>query len=96
MKYVENRLKDKMFTTCKKFTDLDDEFLTGVRHMIKEGSIAKKVAQTLKKELEKTLDPLEMLAILRRHIKVINTSEQNTKIYKKPREIILSMYQSTP
>ncbi len=93
LKYVENRMKDPAFRRCKKFTDLDEEFLVGVRNMIKQGTIAKKVAQTLKKEFEKTIDPLEMLTILRKHIRVVEEHEpgRNKKVNK--REIILSVYQ---
>ena len=92
IKYVETRLKDPAFKNCKKFTDLDEEFLTGVRYMIKQGSIAKKVAQSLKKEFEKTVDPLEMLAILRKHIRVIEKQESGRNKRINKREIILSVY----
>lgn len=93
MKYVETRLKDSAFKCCKKFTDLDEEFLAGVKNMIKQGTIAKKVAQVLKKEFEKTVDPLEMLASLRKHIRVVEEQDatKNKRINK--REIILSVYQ---
>ena len=92
IKYVENRLKDPVFKRCKKFTDLDEEFLVGVRNMIKQGTIAKKIAQILK-EFEKTVDPLEMLTILRKHIRVVEDQDaaKNKRINK--REIILSIYQ---
>lgn len=93
MKYVETRLKDPVFKRCKKFTDLDEEFLTGVRHMVKQGTIAKKVAQTLKKEFEKTVDPLEMLAILRKQIRVIEEQNPSKNKRMNKREIILSIYQ---
>ena len=75
IKYVERRLKDPVFKHCKKFTDLDEEFLVGVHNMIKQGTIAKKVAQTLKKKIEKTIDPLEVLTILRKNIRIVE--EQN-------------------
>ncbi len=93
MKYVEMRLKDTSFKRCKKFTELDEEFLASVRNMIKQGTIAKKVAQSLKKEFEKTVDPLEMLASLRKHIRVVEEQSpvKNRRINK--REIILSAYQ---
>jgi superfamily II DNA or RNA helicase len=93
MKYVETRLKDPIFNRCKQFTDADEEFLLAVRSMIKQGTIAKKVAQALKKEFEKSVDPLEMLATLRTHIRVIETQEQVKKNSTRPREIVLSVYQ---
>lgn len=93
LSYIERRLKEKSFRTCQKFTDIDEEFLDGVRRMIAQGVIAKKTAQTLKKALEKTDDPLEMLTILRKHIR--NESEPGSQPVNSPRvrrEIILSGY----
>jgi superfamily II DNA or RNA helicase/HKD family nuclease len=93
IKYVEMRLKDPAFKRCRKFTDLDEEFLAGVRNMIKQGTIAKKVEQTLKKEFEKTIDPLEMLASLRKHIRVVEDRDATKNKRVSKREIILSVYQ---
>jgi hypothetical protein len=56
--------------------------------------MAKKTAQVLKKEFEQTLDPLEMLAILHKHIRTLDEGGNRTqgKSYNR-REIILSGYQ---
>ncbi|MGH8560268.1 MAG: helicase-related protein, partial [Methylococcales bacterium] len=92
--YIEKRLKDKVFRYCQKFTDNDEEFIEGVKRMIAHGLMAKKTAQTIKKALEKTLDPLEMVAILRKHIRTLEIANRHTS--KQPgarREIILSGYQ---
>jgi hypothetical protein len=87
-------LKDKVFRNCQKFTDADEEFIDGVKHMISQGLMAKKTAQTIKKAFEKTLDPLEMVAILRKHIRTLETTSQpTTKQPNGKREIILSAYQ---
>lgn len=92
--YIEKRLKDKAFRSCKKFTDSDEEFLGGVRKMISQGLMAKKTAQTIKKAFEKTLDPLELLAILRKHIRAVDEGNAQTKgAGGARREIILSGYQ---
>lgn len=92
--YIEKRLKDKYFKNCPKFTDADDEFIAGVQKMIAQGTLAKKVAQTIKKELEKTLDPLEVISILRKHIRVVGGTEQSIrKAAVSKREVILSGYQ---
>ena len=92
IKYIEARLKDSAFKRCKKFTHIDEEFLTSVYNMIKQGTIAKKVAQVLKREFEKTIDPLEMLAILRKHIRVVEEQGVSQKNSIKKQEIILSVY----
>jgi len=92
--YIERRLKDKTFRSCKKFTDADEDFLEGVRRMIAQGLMAKKTAQTVKNAFEKTLDPMELLAILRKHIRAVD--EGNTRTQRTGgtrREIILSGYQ---
>lgn len=61
--------------------------------MIAQGSIAKKTAQTIKKELEMTLDPLDVLSILRKHIRIVETSDSRNHPAAIKREVILSGYQ---
>jgi len=92
VKYIENRLKDKSFKNFKGFTDSNDEFLNGVREMLAQGTIAKKTAQLIKNELEKTVDPLQILHILEKHIRFVAAEgAQNAKKFQK-REVILSAY----
>jgi len=94
--YIEKRLKDKVFRNCQKFTDTDEEFLDRVRKMMSQGLMAKKTAQTIKKAFEKTLDPLELLAILRKHIRSLDEGNAQTRrATSARREIILSGYQIT-
>lgn len=91
-KYIETRLKDKSFKNFKGFTDFNDEFLNGVREMLIQGTIAKKTAQLIKNELEKTTDPLQILHILEKHIRYVAIEgTQNAKKFQK-REVILSGY----
>jgi len=62
--------------------------------MIRQGTMAKKTAQTIKKEFEKTIDPLEMLAIMRKNVRVVHeeAGSRNRKTQGR-REVILSAYQ---
>ena len=90
--YIETRLKDKSFKSCKLFTESDEDFIIGVRNMIAQGSIAKKVAQSIKKEMEKTLDPLELFSILRKHIRTLAVYESQHCRNNIKREVILSGY----
>ena len=91
--YIEKRLKDKAFRNCPKFTEADEAFLESIRHMIAQGLVAKKTAQRAKKALEATLDPLEMLGILRTHIRVIDSSGSvSGHTHARRREVILSGY----
>ena len=94
LSYIGKRLKDKHFRLCPKFTDADEEFIEGVRRMIRQGTMAKKTAQTIKKEFEKTIDPLEMLAIMRKNVRVVHeeAGSRNRKTQGR-REVILSAYQ---
>ncbi len=89
--YIEKRLKDKAFRNCPKFTDIDEEYLDGLRRMIAQGTLAKKVAQKIKKEIETTLEPLEVLAVLRKHIRSTSATQQQNRETAK-REVILSGY----
>lgn len=92
--YIEKRLKDKAFRNCPKFTDMDEEYIDSVRRMIARGTMAKKVVQTIKKVFEKTLDPLEMITILRKHIRTVDdASDHRPARSGARREIILSGYQ---
>ncbi|MGV3611695.1 MAG: helicase-related protein [Fluviicola sp.] len=91
-KYIETRLKDNSFKNFKGFTDFDEEFISGVRQMLQQGTVAKKTAQLIKVELERTLDPLAMLHILRKNIRTIAIEgNENAKKFQK-REVILSGY----
>ena len=92
--YIEKRLKDKSFRNCPKFTDADEEYIESVRRMIARGTMAKKVAQTIKKAFEKTLEPLEMIAILRKQIRTVDDElDRKRGSSGAKREIILSGYQ---
>ena len=94
LSYIDRRLKDKGFRHCPIFTDADEDLIDGVRRMLEQGTLAKKVAQAIKKEFERTTDPLEMLKIMRKHIRVIDDASNRTDS-KEPshREVILSGYQ---
>ncbi len=91
--YIEKRLKDRSFRNYPKFTDSDEEFIYGVIRMISQGLMAKKIAQAIKKDLEKTLDPLDMLSILYKHIRTVDVRKEQADNKNVKREIILSSYQ---
>ncbi len=93
VKYIERRLKEPSFRRYKGFTDADEEFIAGVKELIRQGLLAKKTAQKIKKELEKETDPLQVLHILRRHIQrveVVRETQKNQSPIAK--EVILSGY----
>ena len=92
LNYIEKRLKDKFFKNCPTFTDHDEEFLDSIRKMIAQGTIAKKVSQKIKKEMERTMEPLEVLHILRKHIRTVPGAETKNSRSSLKREVILSGY----
>ncbi len=92
VKYIENRLKDNSFKNYKGFTDSDDEFIQSVKNILQLGTMAKKTAKDIKRELERTLDPLEMLNILRKHIRTTAIENSDAKKALQKREVILSGY----
>ena len=95
--YILKRLKDKAVRRCQQFTEDDEEFVGKVIRLVEDGSLpkatAKKVATALKKP--DNLQPLKVLAVLRRDIKpdlfraspVAHASQELA-----PREVILSSY----
>ncbi len=92
VKYIEKRLKEAAFRRYKGFTDSDEDFIAGVKQMLQQGLMAKKVAQRIKKELEKEDNPLKMMGILRKHIRSVAFEETSNSKSPIQREVILSGY----
>lgn len=92
VKYIENRLKEKSFRNFKGFTESDDEFLESVKNILRLGTMAKRTSRDIKKELERTQDSLEMLNVLRKHIRAIAIDNSSAKKAFQKREVILSGY----
>ena len=90
--YIERRLKAKDFRNYKGFTESNDEFLDVVREMLSQGTLAKKTAQLIKKEMESEIDPLKVLHILEKNIRIVTTEESQSNNKQQKREVILSGY----
>ena len=60
--------------------------------MLALGTIAKKTAQQIKKELEKEDNPLQVLGILRKYIRSVVVEEMQKNKNTLKREVILSGY----
>ena len=60
--------------------------------MLNQGTMAKKTAQIIKKEFERTTDPLEILNILRKNIRAVAIEQTSTNKKFQNREVILSGY----
>jgi len=92
--YILMRLKARDFRRYQGFTDDEEEFLQLVVKALEDGVVPRKTCRSLKASLEKTLDPLQVLKILRKAL-----SENLLQSYLQPhpsgaerREVILSEY----
>lgn len=96
LSYILTRLKSKAFKHEKRFTEADEAYLANIRRMIELGMVAKKTAQVIKKEIEEELNPLNVLKILRKHIREVSVKEEKEPQmpFNSKKEIILSAYLS--
>ncbi len=92
VKYIEKRMKEPAFRRYKGFTDSDEDFILQVKSMLQQGLMAKKIAQKIKREMEKEDNPLKMLGILRKHIRSVSFQENQNDNSSLKREVILSGY----
>jgi superfamily II DNA or RNA helicase len=95
--YLLKRLKIKAVRHCPQFTEDDEEFVGKVIRLLEDGSLpkatAKKVAASLRKP--ENLQPLKVLAVLRRDIKheyFQASPAAHASQALAPREVILSSY----
>ena len=92
-KYVIQRLKVRDFYECSSFTDDDEEFIKVVQEKYSEGIIPKNISKRIKQEIEKIIDPLKILGVLKREIPSRLLGVRNTGIGSftiSKREVILS------
>lgn len=93
--YILHRLKARDIRHCKTYTEDDEEFIRQVARLLEEGSLprptTRKVAEAIKSELE----PLRVLAHLRRNIPIEFLRSGHIRQDsdpRKPREVILSSW----
>jgi len=98
--YLIQVLKAKDIRRFPGYTDEDELYLENVIREIEEGGLpkqtTKRLAKQLKRELQKSTNPLRILALLKIHIpeaflEEMYASYSSAKIYG-PREVILSEY----
>jgi superfamily II DNA or RNA helicase len=96
--YILKRLKPKEIRRCQQFTEDDEEFIGKVIRLVEEGSLPKRTAKELAAKLKAEIQPLKVLAILRRDIKreLFQTSPaSHASQALAPREVILSSWLTT-
>ena len=93
---ILKRLRAKDVRTCNAFAKEDRQFLAAVQQIIADGRVGKATIRKVKEAFDKTADPMEMLAILRRDIAsqylVAVPQKREKDDAPAPRELILSSY----
>ena len=93
--YILKRIKAKEIRRCQQFTEDDEEFVGRIIRLTEEGSLPKRTAKDLAAKLKTEIEPLKVLAILRRDIKselFQATPTAHSSQGLSPREVILSSY----
>ena len=97
--FVLRRLKDKAVRRCPQFTEDDEEFVGKVIRLLEDGALPKATAKKIAAALKKEIQPLKVLAILRRYIRqeIFQSSPAaNASQALAPREVILSSFLVKP
>ncbi|MEI7730049.1 MAG: helicase-related protein [Verrucomicrobiota bacterium] len=93
--YILKRLKAREIRRCQQFTEDDEEFVGKIIRLTDEGALPKRTAKELAAKLKIEIEPLKVLAILRREVKsellkAAPTAQASQGQF--PREVILSSY----
>jgi len=93
---ILKRLRAKSFRSSGALRPEDRKFAHSVHQIISDGRVGKHTIRKVKEAFEKTDDPVEMVAILRREVAsqylVGPTQKQDKNAPPAPREVILSSY----
>jgi superfamily II DNA/RNA helicase len=93
--YMLKRLKDKAIRRCQQFTEDDEEFVGKVIRLLEDGALPKPTTKKIAAALKKEIQPLKVLAILRRDVarEFFQTSTAaHIGQSLAPREVILSSF----
>jgi superfamily II DNA or RNA helicase len=97
--YILKRLTDRAVRRCPQFTEDDEEFVGNVIRLLEDGALPKPTAKKVAGALKKDVEPLKVLAILRRDIKrefFQPSPAAHANQAFMPREVILSSYLLAP
>jgi superfamily II DNA/RNA helicase/HKD family nuclease len=92
--YIIKRLKANEMKYFKGFTDEDDIFLKLALSAFESGIIPKNTSKRIKGKIEKEINPLKVLAVLRKNIpgSILNINHPGRATEHDNREVILSEY----
>ena len=93
-RYVIMRLKANEFRKYQGFTDDDEEYIRLVLKGYEYGVIPKNTTKGIKQKIEKEINPLKVLAILKKSIpyNILGVERPDKPIISSKREVILSEY----
>ncbi len=95
--YMLKRLKAKEVRRCQQFTEDDEEFVGKIIRLLEDGALPKRTTKKIAAALKKEIQPLKVLAILRRDIAqqfFQASAAAHAGQSLAPREVILSSYLS--
>jgi superfamily II DNA/RNA helicase len=92
--YIIKRLKGNDIKHFKGFTDDDEDYLKAVLKAFENGIIPKNTSKRLKAELEREINPLKVLAILKLNVphSLLSVGQPSQTFDHQTREVILSEY----
>jgi len=92
--YIIKRLKGNDIKHFKGFTDDDEDYIKAVLKAFEDGIIPKNTSKRLKAELEREINPLKLLAILKINVplSLLSGGQQSQNFDHQAREVILSEY----
>lgn len=92
--YIIKRLKAREMKAFQGFTEEDEEFLKAALKAFENGVIPKNTSKRLKTELEKEINPLKVLALLRKNVpnSILSVGAAKDQAHQDRREVILSEY----
>jgi hypothetical protein len=82
------------FKYNQKFTEDDEEFVKLILAGMDHGSIPNMTIRKIKQDIEKEIEPLKILGILRTHIKpaMLESRTTGNELVRGKKEVILSEY----
>jgi len=91
---ILKRLKAREFRRYQGFTDEDEEFIHAAIKAFEKGIVPKNTAKRLKQTLEKEIQPLKALGLLRRNLtpNLLHEETGQLQAARPEREVILSEY----
>lgn len=92
-RYVVMRLKANEFRKYQGFTDDDEEYIRLILKGYEDGVIPKNTTRRVKKKIEREVNPLKVLAILKKNIhSIVGLNRSRQPIASAKREVILSEF----